>query len=160
MGFSVATHSIRIVARRLSLPVRRVKQGLVCVLAVSILVLPRQQAVCQPVYREEVVESAILMSIAKFVEWPAHCFEHADSPLRVCVFGRDLMQKELMKWQGLTFLGRPIEVRVIFDLAELKKSAHRFHILYIADNEWRHTEQIISLIRSLPILSASDDDAF
>ena len=139
---------------------RRKRQGGIITLLLSLLLMHGAQGFCQPVYREEVVQSAILYSIVQFVEWPDTSFNSNNSPLRVCLFGEDLLQKELMKWQERSYFGRPIEVIALQDFAELQKAMHQCHILYIADNKLRHSKQILSLTKSLPIMSVSDDDNF
>lgn len=140
---------------------RRLKKPFgVIMLLLSLLLLSGAQGVCQPVYREEVVQSAILYSIAQFVEWPDTSFDRNNSALRVCVFGEDLLQKELMKWQERSYFGRPIDVLVLRDLIELQQAMHQCQILYIADNQQSVSKQVLSLTKSLPILTVSDDDSF
>lgn len=132
----------------------------IIMLLLALLLLHGAQGVCQPVYREEVVQSAILYSIAQFVEWPDSSFENTNSPFRVCVLGDDLLQKELLKWQERSYFGRPIEVIVLRDMVDLQQSMHQCQVLYIADNKVIHSKQVLSIIKSLPILTASDDDNF
>lgn len=151
---------IRTRPHKFSPSIGRKIRGSVVALLLGMLLLYGTQGVCQPVYREEVVQSAILFSIAQFVEWPGSSFSSDSSPLSVCVFGEDLLQKELMKWQERSYFGRPIEITVLTNFVELQKTMHKYQILYIADKQWSHSKEILSLIKSLPILSASDDDNF
>lgn len=145
---------------RFSSYIRRKTPGIIVALLLTVTLLPGRQAVCQSVYREEVVQSAILFSIAQFVEWPASSFTSTKSPFRVCVFGEDLLQKEIMQWQKRSYFGRPIEVHVITELEELQEEISKYHVIYIADNKWKFSDQIVSLTKNIPILSASDDDTF
>ena len=152
--------SIKALSNRFWSLARLKKPGGVIMLLLSLLLMHGAQGFCQPVYREEVVQSAILYSIVQFVEWPDTSFNSNNSPLRVCLFGEDLLKKELMKWQERSYFGRPIKVIALQDFAELQKAMHQCQILYIADNKLRHSKQILSLTKSLPILSVSDDDNF
>lgn len=136
------------------------RPGGIITLLMFLLLVHGSQSFGQPVYRKEVVQSAILYSIAQFVEWPDTSFVSNNSPLRVCVFGEDLLQKELMKWQKRSYFGRPIEVIVLSDLTKLEKAVHQCQIIYIADNKLGYSNQILSLTKSSPILSVSDDDNF
>lgn len=156
----LSENTIKVRSNRFRSFTRLKKPGGVLTLFLSLILLHGTQGFCQPVYREEVVQSAILYSIAQFVDWPDTSFESDNSSLRVCVFGEDLLKKELMKWQKRSYFNRPIEIIVLNDLVGLQNAMQQCQILYIADNQLDHSKKILSLTKSLPILSVADDDNF
>jgi hypothetical protein len=128
-----------------------------CLLVILLLLLILcGRGMAQQVYRESVVKSAILFNIVKFVEWPEDAFEGPESAFKVCVFGESLLQKELVKWGGSDFYGRPIDIEIVTDMNTLKEKLAACHLLYVAAERRRYTAEIIDLLGTRPILSVSD----
>jgi len=65
---------------------------LVVAWAYTVLMLPRAHAQSAPEYE---VKAAFLLNFTKFVEWPPGSFPAADSPLTICIVGKDPFLKFL-----------------------------------------------------------------
>jgi hypothetical protein len=85
-----------------------------------------------PVVGEYQVKAAFLFNFAKFVIWPKETFEGPDSPIEICISGRDPFDGALEETIGeRTVRGRPVAVRWI-DTAE--KGA-QCEIVFFPDSE-------------------------
>jgi len=61
----------------------RMRLGLICLIAAGAVGQIADQTV------EYQVKAAFLLNFAKFVEWPPNVFAAADSPVAICVLGKD-----------------------------------------------------------------------
>src|SRR5581483_2580811 len=76
------------------------------------------------------VKAAFLLNFAKFVEWPPTAFPAADSPIAICIVGRDPFGSTLDDLvRGEVIDGRKLVVRRIPEFAERQAC----HILFAED---------------------------
>jgi hypothetical protein len=60
------------------------------------------------------VKAAFLLNFAKFVDWPTSAFENADSPIAICILGKDPFGRAIDDLvQGEAVNGRKLMVRRI-----------------------------------------------
>ena len=70
-----------------SIPRRRIAAQLVAVITAAWLFVPFLRAAeATPVYE---VKAAFLLNFTKFTEWPASAFASGNTPISVCILGRD-----------------------------------------------------------------------
>ena len=126
------------------------------VLALMVLIGfgPGARAADVPEYQ---VKAAMLYNFALFVRWPAQLFPATNSPLVICVLGKDpfgpLLEREV---QGLTVQQHPIQVRRCAKAAE----ARDCHIVFISRSEQSRLNDIIAGFTGVPVLTVSDLDEF
>ena len=99
------------------------------------------------------IKAAFLLNFAKYTEWPAASFATPDSPLKLCIVGRDPFGETLRP----TAIGRhPVSIeRGVSD--DVLKACH---IAYVAESEDRRLPRILALLRRQPVLTVSDIDGF
>jgi uncharacterized protein DUF4154 len=100
------------------------------------------------------VKAAFLYNFAKFAEWPVL---PAGAPIAVCVVGSDGIAAAFADAvSGQTIGGHRLEVSRPQD-----SSAWRLcHLLFVADTETRRSAAGLDGIKTLPVLTVSDDKGF
>jgi hypothetical protein len=103
------------------------------------------------------VKAGYVFNFAKFVEWPAECFQGKDSPIVVGVLGKDpiagVIQDTL---RGTTIDGHPLQVRLLPETAE----SIDCHLLFICASEKKRVSKIFELQKAKHILTVSDMEHF
>ena len=99
------------------------------------------------------IKAAFLVNFAKFAEWPAEAFAGADTPLAICVVGKDPFGDNLKPG--------PIGKREVRVLRAVQESAFKeCHVAYFAESEDRRLPQLLRAVRKLPVLTVSDIEGF
>jgi hypothetical protein len=65
---------------------------------------------------EDQVKAAFVYNFAKFVEWPESAFSSKESPLVLCVIGKDNVGSALQVLEKKEVQGRQLRLNVITDL--------------------------------------------
>jgi hypothetical protein len=100
------------------------------------------------------VKAAFLFNFAKFVEWPAL---PAGAPLVVCVVGNDGIAAAFVETvRGQNISGHSFDVSVLQDSSKWRAC----HLLFIADAETRRSAGGLEEIKTLPVLTVSDNKGF
>jgi hypothetical protein len=108
-----------------------------------------------PVVGEYQVKAAFLFNFAKFVTWPSGAFEGPESPIEICVAGRDPFGGALEDTIGeRTVRGRPVAVRQI-DAAE---QASDCEIVFFADSE--RAPVLARRLERAPVLTVGETAGF
>lgn len=103
------------------------------------------------------VKAEYLYNFAKFVEWPANAFPSDNSPIIVCVFGKDPFSGDLETTVlGKTLGGRPFETRHTRRFEEL----HLCQMVFVSSGEARHIPKILTAVKSAPVLLVGDSRNF
>ncbi|QTA87601.1 YfiR family protein [Desulfonema magnum] len=105
---------------------------------------------------EYVVKATFLYNFAKFVEWPAHAFERPDTPVILCILGKDIFGDALKTIENKVIRGRTLLIRHCQDTNEAKGC----HILFISPSGDKNLQEILSDIKDTPCLTVSDTEAF
>jgi hypothetical protein len=111
----------------------------------------------EPVGKEYQVKAAFLYNFAKFVEWPAHRFEEASSPIVIGVFGGNPFGGELERLtRDRTINGRPIVVRVI----QSASAARGTHLLFFSADADNRFPDLREALRAAGTLTVGESDGF
>lgn len=91
----------------------RLSRAALCFLACAALLQFPSRAADQ-VSVEYAVKAAFLLNFAKFVDWPPGSFANADSPIAICILGKDPFGRSIDESvQGEVVNGRRLTVRRI-----------------------------------------------
>ena len=103
---------------------------------------------------EYAVKAAYLYKFAPFIEWPATAFSSPDSPINICVSGKDPFGPALdqVATAGQHVEGHALVVRRIPDIA----AANGCQIVYLGVPSGQSTSQGLDALRGQPILTVSD----
>ncbi len=109
-----------------------------------------------PRAQEYMVKLGYLYNFAKFVEWPLQDTLNSNTPITVCILGKNPFGPELVSIQNKTVQDRPIAVRQL----QNKASFQACHILFIAKSERQRLPEILAKLDGLPVLTVSDIPGF
>lgn len=127
----------------------RVRLGLICLIAAGAAGQIADQSV------EYQVKAAFLLNFAKFVEWPPNVFEAADSPVAICVLGKDPFGQALDD----VIQGETVESRKLVIERISKAPAPRMcHVVFVGSGGKNITEALSSLGRG--VLTVGEGDKF
>ncbi|MBB3220489.1 YfiR family protein [Pseudoduganella umbonata] len=107
---------------------------------------------------ERQVKAAFLYRFGGFVEWPAHAFVRADSPLVIGLHGADELAAPLER----TVTGRTINGRAL-QVVKLKKDyavggERAPHIAFVGARDRTAAQGMLDGCRERPVLTVSDSD--
>jgi hypothetical protein len=101
------------------------------------------------------VKAAFLFNFAKFVAWPPHAFQDANTPLIIGVLGRDPFGSYLDDTvRGERINSRPLVVRRYHNAAEIDNC----HVLFISRSESDRLDQIVAALKQRTVLIVTDAD--
>jgi hypothetical protein len=106
--------------------------------------------------QEYQAKAAFIFNFAKYVEWPPEAFPSRESPLTLCILGRDPFGPALGAIDGRTVHGRTLRLRRNVSAEEVAGCS----IAYVTEAEERHVPVILRAIGTQPILTISDLDGF
>ena len=116
--------------------------------------LPPAQAEGQ--FEEFQVKSAFLYNFAKFVEWPSETFHDSDSPVKICVLGKDPFGESLDRLRDKNVGSR----KLVIERLKRGASPDRCQILFISDSEKNNAAEILRGVRKRPVLTVGDMKGF
>ncbi len=102
------------------------------------------------------LKAAYIYQFTKFTHWPENVFEKADSPIRICVMGKNPFGNSLAGFASRKSQNRYLLVEYIVSL----KGISHCQLVYISQSEEKKLTEIIHQINRLPILSVSDMAGF
>ncbi len=110
-----------------------------------------------PSLTEYQVKALCLLNFAKYVDWPPEAYPQADAPLTIGVlgeshFGRDFEQAAA----GKSINGRKIVIRELSGGEDWGKC----RILFVSASEKKRLAEIISKVKSLPVLTVGETEQF
>jgi hypothetical protein len=121
------------------------KLRLFCPVAVIAVALLGFQPRLRAQHRDNVeysVKAVFLLNFARFVEWPPAAFASEESPMELCVLGKDPFGRLLDDVaQGETVEGRRLVIRRI----SAPPAAKTCQILYV-DPEWKDLPKVLSAL--------------
>lgn len=105
---------------------------------------------------EPSLKAAFIYSFAKFTEWPTDALA-ATKPFVACVVGDEQTGDALERAvKGRSLTGHP----VIVEKVPVSGSLRSCHLLYVSNLVPSQAAQVITSIRTLPVLTISDMDDF
>lgn len=106
--------------------------------------------------REYHLKAAYILNFVKFVYWPKDLFEEKNSPVNVCVLGKDPFGAALDVLTDKKVGSRAIVARKI---SEVQQSAS-CHVIFLSQSETKVIESHIGLLAGKHILTISDIEGF
>jgi len=116
--------------------------------------LPAWSAPEQPA--EAQVKSAIILNMARYVDWPTESFSSDGAPILFCYSGQGTLTASLPSLQGKTVKGHPVVVRRMNTSVDIAGC----HLVVVDATERRYAASIIDRTRHLPILTVGDFSGF
>ncbi len=127
-----------------------------CVTAAIFLTCETRNASAQGVDPTS-LKSAILFKVLKFTVWPAQAGQAQGTDVAVCFLGKDPMAdsfSEITRNEKIETRG--ILVRRDVAIPKLREC----HVAFIGRSERKHLSEFLGTLRTLPILTVSDEENF
>ncbi|MGH9395871.1 MAG: YfiR family protein [Terriglobia bacterium] len=125
-------------------------------LAFSILIVGAAGAHSQEVSEYD-VKAAFLYDFSKFVSWPAGAFKTQNSPVTICVLGRNPFGDALDRVvTGKILNGRSFSVKYMTGVEAVKSC----QIVFISRSERTHLKAILDSLGTSGVLTVGDTDGF
>jgi len=112
---------------------------------------------------EYLIKAGFIFNFAKFVEWPAAAFAQQESPIVIGVLGTDpfgsiidrIVEDKKIGTRGFVVkrLKWSKELKDLKDLRDVK-------ILFVSSSEKAHIDEIVQLVKGLPILTVGETPGF
>ncbi len=102
------------------------------------------------------VKAAFVHNFAKFIEWPEHAFDRADSPLRIGILGHGPIDEPLLNLNGKEVQNRPLEVSRVRNTINLRQ----YHIIFVNPSEKGWTRSLFRRLKGTGILAIGDFEGF
>lgn len=150
------TYHVTINRRRLT-PTRFVAWGFRFSILMVMVSLGANVLSQELVQSEGRLKSAFIFNFAKFVEWPAEAFSEPNSPLVVCIVGKDTLGSTLDQViQGKALNGRPVIVRRL----AVGQETRTCHILFVSERNGGNLSKILQSVRGASILTVGEGEGF
>lgn len=132
--------------------IRRAYQiGAACLLALSVAANP---CAAQPQTLEYPIKAQFLHKFTPFIEWPDTAFEQPNSPMVLCVVGRDPFGAALDRATAGQRLGpRPFVVRRLTRI----DAASGCHLAYLSTNSEQTPGAALQALRGAAVVTVTDD---
>ncbi|MEP6592617.1 MAG: YfiR family protein [Acidobacteriota bacterium] len=126
---------------------------LAAAIVASLVLAGAARAATDPTSEAE-VKAAFLFNFAKFTDWPAHA---AEAPLTMCIVGDWPVAAALIDAvRNQRIGGHAIDASAIAPDAPMRPC----DVLFVSMSETRRTAGALEAVKSLPILTVSDDRQF
>ncbi len=102
------------------------------------------------------LKAAYLYQFTKFTQWPGRLFVDQNSPIKICILGKNPFGKSLDSFSGRASQGRNLSITYISSLHSISSC----HVVFICRSEDQRLPQILRHIENAPVLSVSDIDNF
>ncbi|OQX09074.1 MAG: hypothetical protein BWK80_47330 [Desulfobacteraceae bacterium IS3] len=107
--------------------------------------------------KEYSVKAAFLYNFAKFVQWSDTAFKSPDEPLVLCILGESPFGNALGTIENKEVLNkRKLSVKLCKNIRDVSVC----HILFISSSEEENLSSILSVIKTMPMLTVSDTEGF
>jgi len=106
--------------------------------------------------QEYQIKAAFLYNFAKFIEWPPSAFKDTQSPLTLCILGKDPFGAALDSLREKTVEGRTLVIKRVSKVEEAEKC----HILFVSASEKESLSHILKVTRSWNVLTVGDTKGF
>jgi len=105
---------------------------------------------------EEQLKSAIIINLARYVDWPADAFTSAQAPFVACTLGRSRLSTALDELRDTTVKGHPVTVRTISGADDLSGC----HLVVALTDDRHRVSHLIDKSRRLPVLTIGELPGF
>lgn len=132
---------------------RSKKQSKIKGILFALLLVVMNPAYAESGAGEYAVKAALLFKLNKFVTWPIQ----TNSPLVVCVYGKNPFGQALKKLGKKSFKGGP---PTVLYLPKINSDLERCNILFIAQSAASHLRRVLLAVSHSSILTISDISQF
>lgn len=109
---------------------------------------------------EYLIKAGFIFNFAKFVEWPSNAFAQPDSPIVIGIMGTDpfgTIIDQIVRDKKIGARGFVVKrLKWGADLKDLKECK----ILFVGASERAHLDELIQIVRGLPILTVGETPGF
>jgi YfiR/HmsC-like len=109
---------------------------------------------------EYLIKAGFIFNFAKFVEWPTTAFAQPDSPIVIGVLGTDpfgTIIDQIVKDKKIGARGFIVKrLRWGSDVKDLRDCK----ILFVSASEKAHLDEVVQIVRGLPILTVGETPGF
>ena len=102
------------------------------------------------------LKAALVFNFARYIEWPERAFSTGDSPLVMCVIGRDRFGGAFTALEGRKLQGRWIKVRTGLTAEE----GRNCHVAYLSEPTEHQVASVLRALGPQPVLTVSDAEGF
>jgi YfiR/HmsC-like len=103
------------------------------------------------------VKAVFLFNFVQFVDWPAPAARDSQLPVIIGILGNDPFGPFLDETvRGERLGSRPIQLRRFRQIADIEEC----NVLFISQSESERLPEILSVLKTRPVLTVSDGDAF
>jgi hypothetical protein len=106
---------------------------------------------------EEAIQAALILQLAKFVEWPRGNFQSASSPIVVGVMG-DKRLREILTFMAIDKKVRKRGIRVVD--AKASSSWSSVQILFIDESKGSDISRVLRSVNGKSVLTVSEAEGF
>lgn len=103
------------------------------------------------------VRAQFVYNFANFVEWPKDAFPHAESPIKVCLFGEVDFAPFLYAYSDTLVGSHPLKIQKANEIDEIRAGCH---ILYVGQDERVKLPTFWQQIHYIYVLSIGDRQGF
>jgi hypothetical protein len=119
-------------------------------LLILTLAVPAGAATSEQGSLEYAVKATFLYKFAPFVDWPPKAFPSPQSPVNICVLGRDPFGEVLDR----AVAGQTIDGRMVVVVRIDQVGASDCHIMYLSDTDGAAT-RVLNAVRGMPVLTVT-----
>jgi hypothetical protein len=113
--------------------------------------------VCSDDDKEYSVKAAFLYNFAKFVHWSDTAFKSPDEPVVLCILGESPFGNALRTIENKEVINkRKLSVKLCKSITDVSAC----HILFISSSESENLPSILSLTKTMPMLTVADSEGF
>ncbi len=102
------------------------------------------------------LKAAYLYQFTKFAQWPGGQFINDETPIRICILGRNPFGSSLESFSGRKSQHRNLSIQYLLSL----KNISDCHVIFISQSEEKRLTQILQRIENSPVLTVSDIEGF
>jgi YfiR/HmsC-like len=128
-----------------------------CLLCATLAIASHAQTANSSNSSEYLIKAGFTYNFAKLIQWPANAFPQPNSPVIIGILGNDPfggMLDDVLK--GKTVNGRDLVVKHLKWGAELRGC----NILFVSSTEAQHLDEILHIVKGLPILTIGETPNF
>jgi hypothetical protein len=136
---------------------RNIRIVAVCLICVAFALPSRAQTADSPDSSEYLIKAGFIYNFANLMQWPANTFSSPDSPIVIAIVGTDTSGGILDEvLAGKKVNGRPFAVKHLKRGMDLKGC----NIVFVSASETAHLDEILHLVKNLPILTIGETPSF
>ena len=109
-----------------------------------------------PLQQPEQLKSAIIINLARYIDWPADAFASEQAPFGICSMGRGRLSKYLEDLRDSAVKGHPVTVRSINNAEDLTGC----HLVVTLTDDRRRLAELLDRSRLKPILTVGELSGF